>query len=162
VTSRRAVSRPALNLDYPRSLGVYDRYSDAQHVVNLLAGNDFPVHNVAIVGTELKSVERVTGRLTHGKLAAAGALSGLRIGLLVGIVSSLLGQHHQLGFLLTVPVAGAAFGLIWSQAGLRAPSPGGTRHFSSVTQVVAAKYEVLVEHTLVDEARQLISTMTLP
>ena len=56
-----------------RSLGVYDTYPQAQHVVDYLADHDFPVQNVAIVGTELKSIERVTGRLTRGKVALAGA-----------------------------------------------------------------------------------------
>jgi hypothetical protein len=33
--------RPALNLDYPTSLNVYDDYSRAQHVVDYLADHDF-------------------------------------------------------------------------------------------------------------------------
>jgi hypothetical protein len=162
MTSPRAPLRPTLNLDYPRSLGVYEGYDEAQRVVDFLADNEFPVQNVVIVGTELKSVERVTGRLTHGRLAAAGAVSGLWIGLFVGIAFSLFSQHNQLGFLFTTPVLGAIFGLVWSQVGFRAATRGGTRDFSSVTQVVATKYEVLVEHTLIEQARQLVATMPLP
>jgi hypothetical protein len=135
------------------SLGVYDEYSRAQHVVDRLADQDFPVQNVVIVGTELKSVERVTGRLTHGKVAAAGAISGLWMGLFVG------SKQNQLGFLITTPVLGAVFGLIWSQIGFRAATRGGTRDFASVSQVVATKYEVLVEHRLIEQARQLVAAM---
>ena len=65
-----------LDLEYPMSLGVYDKYLEAQRVVDYLSDNDFPVQNIAIVGTELRSVERVTGRLTRGNVAAAGAMSG--------------------------------------------------------------------------------------
>ena len=57
----------ALALDYPLSLGVHERYEDAQKAVDFLADHDFPVQNCLIVGTDLKQVERVTGRLTTGK-----------------------------------------------------------------------------------------------
>jgi hypothetical protein len=36
---------------------------------------------------------------------------------------------------------------------------GGTRDFSSVTQVVATKYEVLVEHRFFERAQQLLANM---
>ena len=39
---------------------------------------------------------------------------------------------------------GALFGLIWALVGYAATR--GQRDFSSVTQVVATRYEVLVEH----------------
>ncbi|MDP9092645.1 MAG: hypothetical protein M3N95_06800 [Actinomycetota bacterium] len=151
--------RPALNLDYPMSLDVYDDYSRAQHVVDSLADQEFPVQNVAIVGTELKSVERVTGRLTHGKVALAGAISGLWMGLFVGIAFALFSKQNQLGFLITTPVLGALFGLVWSQIGFRAATRGGSRDFASVSQVIATKYEVLVEHRFIEQARQLVAAM---
>jgi hypothetical protein len=151
--------RPTLNLEYPKSLGVYESYDEAQLVVDYLADHEFLVQNVVIVGTDLKSVERVTAHLTHRKLAIAGAVSGLWLGLFVGIAFSLFSQHNQLGFLLTTPVLGAIFGLIWSQVGFRAATRGGTRDFASVTQIVATRYEVLVEHTLIEQARQLVSSI---
>src|SRR6188472_3360813 len=81
----------ALSLDYPMSLGVYERYEQAQQAVDFLSDNQFPVQNCLIVGTELKQVERVTGRLTTGKVAAGGLLSGIWLGLFVGLVLSLFG-----------------------------------------------------------------------
>jgi hypothetical protein len=151
--------RLSLNLDYPMSLGVYDDYPQAQRVVDQLADQGFPVQNVAIVGTDLKSVERVTGRLTHGKVAIAGAISGLWIGLFVGIAFALFSKQNQLSFLFTTPVLGAVFGLIWSQIGFRTATRGGTRDFASISQVVATKYEVLVEHSFIEQARQLVASM---
>jgi len=141
------------------SLGVYDDYALAQQAVDYLADQGFPVQNVAIVGTELKSVERVTGRLTHGKVALAGAISGLWMGLFVGIAFALFSKQNQVGFLITTPILGAVFGLVWSQIGFRAATRGGTRDFASVSQVVATKYEVLVEHHFVEDARQLVAAM---
>jgi len=54
---------------------------------------------------------------------------------------------------------GAIFGLVWSQIGFTALTRGGTRDFSSVTQVVATKYEVLVEHRFFERAQQLLANL---
>ena len=153
------VPRAGLDLEFPLSLGVYDSYPQAQKVVDYLSDNEFEVQQVAIVGTELKTVERVTGRLTRAKVAAAGAMSGLWMGLFVGIAFSIFGKGNQLGFLITTPIIGALFGLVWSQLGFAALTRGGTRDFSSVTQVVATKYEVLVEHRFFERARELLAGM---
>ncbi len=156
---QQGVPSLGLALEYPMSLGVYDGYAQAQGVVDYLSDNEFAVRNLAIVGTDLRSVERVTGRLTRGKAAAAGAVSGLWIGLFVGIAFSLFSTQGQLGFLITTPLLGAAFGLIWSQLGFTALTRGGTRDFSSVSQVVATKYEVLVEHKSAERARGMLAQM---
>jgi uncharacterized protein YqgC (DUF456 family) len=159
MTMTRGRARPVLNLNYPMSLAVYDTYEQAQQAVDYLSDNDFPVQNVAIVGTDLKSIERVTGRLTRGKVAVAGAISGLWLGMFVGIAFALFSKDAQLGFVIATPLLGALFGLAWSQLGFTAATRGGTRDFSSVTQVVATSYEVLVEHTLASRARELLAAM---
>jgi len=153
------IPRPGLDLDYPMSLGVYASYEHAQRVVDYLSDNQFEVQHLAIVGTELKSVERVTGRLTRGKVAAAGAISGVWMGLFVGLAFALFGQGNRLGFIITTVIFGAIFGLVWSQIGFAAVTRGGARDFSSVSQVVATKYEVLVEHRLAERARELLAAM---
>ena len=81
------------------------------------------------------------------------------MGLFIGIAFALFGTGNALGFIITVVIFGAVFGLIWSQIGFTAVTRGGTRDFSSVTQVVATKYEVLVEHKFADRARQLLAGM---
>jgi hypothetical protein len=153
------IPRPGLDLEYPMSLGVYDGYEQAQHVVDYLSDNEFQVQNMTIVGTELRSVERVTGRLTRGRVAAASAMSGAWMGLFVGIAFALFGKGNQLGFVITVVIFGAIFGLVWSQIGFTAVTRRGTRDFSSVTQVVATKYEVMVEHRFAAQARDLLAKM---
>ena len=57
--------------------------------------------------------------------------------------------------ILTTAVFGAVFGLVWALAGYAATR--GQRDFSSVTQVVATKYEVLVEHKHAGQARDLLA-----
>ena len=65
-----------LRLEFPQSLAVYDDYAAAQKTVDFLSDNEFPVKNLMIVGTDLKRVERITGRLTTGRVALGGLLSG--------------------------------------------------------------------------------------
>ncbi|MGQ0624598.1 MAG: general stress protein [Sporichthyaceae bacterium] len=164
MSTQHAVPRSGLDLAYPRSLAVYDDYAQAQRAVDHLSDREFPVGNLLIVGTDLKSVERVTGRLTRGRVAAAGAMSGLWLGLLVGLVVSIFDDGNGDGgqaaaALLVTPLLGALFGLVWSQIGFAALTRGGTRDFASVSQVVATRYEVLVEHSHAERARELLAAL---
>jgi hypothetical protein len=154
------VPSSALTLEYPMSLGVFERYEQAQEAVDFLSDHEFPVQNCLIVGTELKQVERVTGRLTTGKVAAGGAVSGLWMGLFVGLVVSLFGTGSTLAVIVSTMVFGLVFGLVWALAGYAATR--GRRDFTSVSQVVATRYEVLVEHKLAQRARELLATKEGP
>ena len=100
-TTGPRVPTTALNLDYPMSLGVFEKYDEAQRAVDFLSDHEFPVQNCMIVGTELKQVERITGRLTNGRVAALGAISGVWLGLFVGLIFSFFGKDSQvLGMIL--------------------------------------------------------------
>ena len=149
--------RSALTLEFPQSLGVYDDYAQAQKAVDYLADQEFPVENCMIVGTELKQVERVTGRLTTGRVAMGGLLSGIWLGLFVGLIFSLFGEGSALGIIASTAVFGALFGVIWALAGYAATR--GRRDFSSVSQIVATRYEVLVEHKHAARGRELLARM---
>ncbi len=149
-----------LTLDFPMSLGVHDRYEDAQRAVDFLSDHEFPVQNCLIVGTDLKQVERVTGRLTTGKVAVGGALSGLWLGLFVGLIFALFGSGNVLQVVVSTALFGVLFGLVWALAGYAATR--GRRDFTSVQQVVATRYEVLVEHKYAERGRELLATMQPP
>ena len=150
----------ALTLEYPMSLGVYERYEQAQKAVDFLSDHEFPVQNCLIVGTDLKQVERVTGRLTKGKVALGGLASGIWMGLFVGVVLSLFGTGETISIILSTMLFGAIFGLVFAMAGYAATR--GQRDFTSVSQVVATRYEVLVEHKFAEQGRQLLATMAGP
>lgn len=154
----RARALPSLDLEYPRSLGVYEKYEDAQKAVDYLSDNEFPVQNCLIVGTELKQVERITGRLTRGRLVAATAGSGAWFGLFVGL---LLGLFVKSSNFIEVVTSATLIGLVWGALmGLVGyAATGGRRDFTSVTQVVATRYEVLTEHRVAEQARELLATM---
>jgi heat induced stress protein YflT len=149
-----------LSLDYPMSLGTFDKYEDAQKAVDTLSDSGFPVENCLIVGTELKQVERVTARLTWGRVALGGALSGLWLGLFVGLIFSLFNPPTSaFSLLLATALWGVLFGLIWSLVGYAFTR--GTRDFSSVSQVVATKYEVFTEHKFAQQAREILGKVGL-
>ena len=149
--------RSPIGLDFPQSLAVYDDYADAQKAVDFLADKKFPVEQCMIVGTDLKRVERITGRLTTGKVALSGLLTGAWFGLFVGLLFGLFTEEGLLRILLSTVIFGALFGLIWALAGYAATR--GRRDFSSVAQVVATRYEVLVEHKVAAQARELLAEL---
>ena len=149
--------RTGMTLDFPQSLGVYDEYAQAQKAVDFLSDHEFPVENCMIVGTELRQVERVTGRLTTGRVALGGLLSGVWLGLFVGLVFSLFGEGSALGVIASTAVFGALFGVIWALVGYAATR--GQRDFSSVSQIIATRYEVLVEHTHAAAGRELLAQL---
>lgn len=154
-TPQQPRSMSALALDFPQSLAVYDKYEDAQKSVDFLSDQEFPVQNCMIVGTDLKQVERITGRLTNGRVAALGAVSGLWLGLFVGLIFSFFGEDSAvLPMIVSTALLGALFGAVWGLVGFLATR--GQRDFSSVTAVVATRYEVLVEHKHLAAAQEIL------
>lgn len=150
--------RAALSLEYPMSLGVHDTYEDAQKAVDYLSDHEFPVQDVLIVGTDLKQLERVTGRLTQGRVIGAGALSGMWLGLFVGTIFAIFDPSgFAIVSIVSTVLFGAVFGMVWAGVGYRLTR--GQRDFTSVSQVVAAKYEVLCEHKHVQRGRELLAQM---
>lgn len=145
-------------LDYPQTVGVYDTYDEAQKVVDFLADSRFPVENLCIVGTELRSVERVLGRRTWMTVLGAGLQNGLTTGLLVAMLMWFLQPSENIVALLIYALAmGLVIGTLVSVAAHLATR--GRRDFTSVSQTVATKYEILAEHKVVGKARELIATM---
>lgn len=147
-----------LPLKYPQSVAVYDSYADAQKAVDYLSDEHFPVENLCIVGTDLKLVERVLGRRAWPQVLASGAMSGIGTGVFVGLIMKLL--YSQLSFasaLLTGLILGMAMGLL--SASISYMSTRGQRDFSSISATVATRYEVLGEHKVVNQAREMLSKM---
>ncbi|MCL8023925.1 general stress protein [Nocardioides bruguierae] len=152
----RRLSADAFALEFPQSLATYDDYAHAQETVDYLSDHKFPVEQCMIVGTDLKRVERITGRLTTGRVAVGGAASGAWFGLFVGLVLSLFSSDQGLlALLASTAVIGALFGLIFTLISYALTR--GQRDFSSVTQVVATRYEVLVEHKVAGQAREMLA-----
>ncbi|HEU5484168.1 MAG TPA: general stress protein [Microlunatus sp.] len=142
-------------LEFPQSVGLYNSYAEAQKAVDYLADEKFPVQNLAIVGTELKSVERVLGRRSWKTVLSSGVSSGISTGLLVGLVMLIFTRPVSvLVLLLSCLALGIAIGLAFAAIGYALTR--GKRDFTSVTQTVATKYEVLCEHKVAAQAREML------
>jgi Heat induced stress protein YflT domain len=135
-------------------------YKDAEHAVDWLSDHDFPVERVSIVGTGLRYIERVSGRMTTSRATLLGAGYGALVGLFWGLVFAALFTFDSgsfwslLGFSLLVgAVGGALIGAISHS------SRGGERDFSSESQTRADHYEVQVEDGYAAEAQRVLSTM---
>ena len=108
-------------------LGTYETYAEAQTVVDRLAKAEFEVKKLAIVGNDLKTVERVTGKLSYGRTAATGAASGAWFGLFIGLLLFLFSQAPVLTYVAAAALIGAGFGMLfgivsYSLAGSARPS----------------------------------------
>jgi hypothetical protein len=145
-------------LQFPQSVGIYNSYADAQKAVDYLADEKFEVQNLAIVGTDLKSVERVLGRRNWGTVITQGTQSGISTGLLVALVMLIFAKPGSFLLLLVVSLAiGIALGVGFSAAAYAMSR--GKRDFTSITQTVATKYEVLCEHKVAAQAREMLQGM---
>ncbi|SDL39199.1 general stress protein [Tessaracoccus oleiagri] len=145
-------------LNYPQSLGEFGAYEDAQKAVDFLVERKFPVENLMIVGTNLKLVERVIAPRTWPRVLGRGALSGIGTGFLMGLMLLLfVGGDNPLLMLLLGLAIGVFTGVV--TAGLGRSLAGGKREFESMRDTVATNFEVLVEHKVAQQARELLATM---
>src|ERR1700710_2127367 len=94
-------------------VGSYSDYESAQAAVDRLSDSGFPVEHLDIIGSDLRTVERVTGRLTNGRATAAGAASGAWFGLFVGLLLGLFSSDAWFGLIITGLVIGAVWGALF-------------------------------------------------
>ncbi len=146
---------PTAPVDRP-VVGSYPTYEGAQRAVDFLSDSKFPVEKTAIIGSDLRMVETVLGRLTRGRAALAGAGTGAWFGLLVGLLLSVftVGVRNVAVLLISSLVYGAVFGAVFGFIGHLLT--GGRRDFASRSQTVAARYDVVAEADVADEARNLL------
>lgn len=149
--------RPVLPPVLPRGevLATYSSYADAQSAINTLSKTDFPVKQLSIVGSDLKSVERVTGKLTYGRVALSGAASGAWIGIFFGVLFFLLTPAgSSLPFVFAALIMGAGFGMLLGIASYAINRR--RRDFTSTTQVMATDYQIIAPAEAANRARNLL------
>lgn len=133
----------------------YDAYEEAQRAVDTLSDEHFPVEHIDIVGSDLRLVEHVTGRLTKGRAAAGGAASGAWFGLFIGLLVGLFTAGPVwFGLILGGLLFGALWGAVFGYVGHAAT--GGRRDFSSTRSLAASRYDVIARGGRVEEARGIL------
>lgn len=138
-------------------VGSYGTYAEAQRAVDYLSDQKFHVEDMTIVGVDLMQVERVIGRLTWGKVIGGGIATGAWLGLFFGLLVALVvGQPAALLFGV---VGGIVFGLI--SAVIPYAATRGQRDFASTMQLVAGRYDVLCDPRSAEQARDMLSRLTI-
>ena len=136
------------------TVAAYDTYLQAQRAVAHLADKDFPVQLVTIVGTDLRMVERVTGRLSYPRAALGGFLTGAWLGLFVGLLLSLFSVEGSSTPIVSAILIGGAFGMLFSVVTYSITR--SRRDFTSTSQIVASSYAVLCKAEQANKARNLL------
>ena len=136
-------------------LASFDSYVKAQEAVDALSDAEFPVQHTSIVGTNLKMVERVIGRLTLTRASVAGAGTGVWLGLMYGLLMWIVLADGALVALVAGLVIGIVMGAIFGAVSYLLTR--GKRDFTSQSQVVAAHYAVICETEHAGEARRILT-----
>jgi hypothetical protein len=140
------------------TVGTFSEYAEAERAVDFLSDQGFPVEHVAIVGSGLRTVEQVAGRLTTGRAALACAAQGAMLGLLFGLLFGLFFDGPEFfGVVLYGVLLGTTFGAVLAAVGQAAQ--GGRRDFASIRTMQAATYEVQVTHEHSARAKQLLAEL---
>jgi hypothetical protein len=149
------VGRAFPSLPKGETVASFETYAEAQAAVDALAKAEFPLKELAIVGTDLTSVERITGKLTWGRAAGAGALSGAWFGTFLGLLFFIFSPTGtSLGILISAVLIGAGFGMIFGVVSYSVNRR--RRDFTSVMQVLATRYAIIAESAHVDRARSVL------
>jgi hypothetical protein len=141
-----------------QSIASYATYPEAQLAVDYLSDSGFPVEHTDVVGSDLRLVEHVTGRLTNARAAMAGAGSGAWFGLFIGLLVGLFTTGPVwLGLVLGGLVIGALWGAVFGFVAHWVTR--GQRDFASVSGIVAGRYDLVVAAEHADRARALLAEM---
>jgi len=155
-TKRTPRSLPAV-MPQGEVIANFKQYTDALAFVDNLIKHNFPAGSVAIVGSDLRTVERIRGKVTYSRLALGGAVTGSWVGLAFGLIFG--GQANPVDpntftsteNIFSSIVIGAGLGILFNV--VRYSLSRNKRGFVSQSSVVASKYQIQVPAALADQAR---------
>ncbi|MBT1034973.1 hypothetical protein KJY78_01215 [Canibacter sp. lx-45] len=138
-------------------VSTYDSEGAAQHAIDILVADGFAANGLSIIGRGVHSVEKVIGRVTYAKVALGGVFSGVYLGIGFTLVALLLG-------IVKIENVGGAFGgimIIGIGAGvllaiLTQTFAGARKRYTSVTRILAERYEIVAPAADVTRARSIL------
>jgi len=143
-------------LRYPQSVAIFETYDQASLAVGHLANHHFPVENLMIVGTDLKTVERVLSRKTWSTVLSRGVFQGLGTAIILFLLMWLFLPSGGSLLRMLGTAVGISVGVSVGFGALNYATSRGKRDFNSTRQTVATRYEILCEHTVAQQARDLL------
>lgn len=135
-------------------------YEAAERAVDWLSDQKFAVEHVAIVGSGLRYIEQISGRLTTGNAAVKGLWQGALFGLFWGLLFGLfftVDAGSFIGVLAYSAIVAAVFGAIFYA--IFQAAQAGRRDFDSATVTRADRYDVQVDDAFAGEAERLLARM---
>jgi hypothetical protein len=157
VNNKRTPRNQAPAIPQGEVVANFKQYTDAIAYVDNLIKHNFPAGSVAIVGSDLRTVERIRGKINYNRLALGGAVTGSWVGLAFGLIFGAGVEPvdpNQFSFsesMLASVVIGAGLGMLFNV--VRYALSRNKKTFVSQSAVVAAKYQVQVPASLADQAR---------
>ncbi len=142
-----------------QTVASFPAYDAAQKAVSQLIAGDVPAKHIAIVGTGLRSIERVTGKLGYATAARTGAINGLLLGLLFSAIFVIGTPSPPIQLFVGVLIVGIAIGMLLSL--ITFAIVRRRRDYASVAQVVAEQYAVTVSSENVHRAREILGTQVV-
>ena len=136
----------------------FSQYLEATQFVEKLVRHNFPAGAIAIVGSDLRTVERIRGKLSYSRLAIGGAVTGSWLGLIYGILftgsttAATAFEPAQYTGVVQAIVIGAGIGMLFNV--IRFSLAKSKRSFVSQSAVVASKYQVQVPAALANQAKE--------
>lgn len=146
--------------EHGEKIADYATYQAAQKAVSQLVEADIPARDIAIIGHGLRSVETVTGRLGYAAAARSGAINGILLGLLFSAIFVLGTPNAAIQLFVGVMFVGIALGMLMSL--ITYAIVRRRRDYTSVTQVLADRYEVTVLPRSIHRAREIVGRAVAP
>ncbi len=157
MSAMKSMQTPLIDPEQQPLLASFDNYADAQAAVDKLSDNKFPVAGVSIIGLDLRMVEVVVGRMSWGRAAGGGLLTGAWFGLLLGLFVSIFARDESwnpTALILLGLLYGAGFGIVFGLVSYAFTA--GRRDFVSRSQIGAARYDVHVDSSHIAAARKIL------
>jgi xanthosine utilization system XapX-like protein len=145
--------------DVGQAVASFPSYEAAQKAVSTLITDEIPARDISIVGKDLRSIERVTGRLGYASAARSGAINGLLLGLLFSAILVIGSPSVPIQAFVGVLFVGIAIGMLLSI--VTYSFVRRRRDFASVMQVLADRYEVTVAPTSMQRAREALGAQAI-
>lgn len=146
--------------EHGEKIADFATYPAAQKAVSQLVEADIPARDIAIVGHGLRSVETVTGRLGYAAAARSGAVNGILLGLLFSAIFVLGTPNAAIQLFIGVMLVGIALGMLMSI--ITYSIVRRRRDYTSITQVLADRYEVTVLPRSIHRAREVVGKTVAP
>lgn len=145
------LNRPVNGTDTGEIVASTRDYESAQKLVSKLIAQEVPARDIAIVGQNVRTIERVTGKLGYAAAARSGAINGVLIGLFLSAILVLGNPEVPMQLFVGFVFIGVALGMLLSLVTYAIVRR--RRDFASVTQFAADHYEVTVLPSSLAKAR---------